>query len=213
MIRLEILDGTTPMLEKILELSYGMALESLSVAGSHVQKAARKSMRQQSHNWNQDFINGKRRIYKTARQPRELGLRMSMKRAGLANPRSMSNFIKWYLMEKHLTVVIGGRHPSFTPIKREGGQVKGYMKRISATSKASHAILEKLNSGELNENYDRKSMPRFKGAEYVKNRNFMDKGANAAKGAVLDAMTRRYESLLHKAVNNANIRVVKRGVG
>lgn len=210
-IRIEIQDGITPLLDKILELNYGVALESLSIAGAAVQTAARSAMIKQTHNWYSDVIDGKRRIFKAYRQPRELGLRISHDTASVLNPRSMANFINSYLMEKHLVVVIGGGHPSFTPKRRVNGIVVGNMPTIKATSRGTQAILNKLNTGELTEEYSRKSMPRFKGAQYVKNRNFMLIGANSAKGDVLSAMTTRYEALLHKAVNNATIRVVKRG--
>lgn len=207
-IRLEILDGTTPMLEKIMLISHGMALETLSVAGAHLQREARLAMVRKRHQWANEIEGGKRRIYKMQNANRELGLRMA-REGGLANPKSMSNFITSYLNEKSMVVVVGGRHKSFTPNKRRDGEVVGTMPRVAAVSKASHAILHKLNFGELNENYTRKSMRRFRGAQYTGYR-FMEEGYAAAKGQIEDAMTRRYETLLHKAVNRAKVKTIKK---
>lgn len=210
MIKLEILDGTTPMLEKIAELSYGMALESLSVAGSLVQRESRKSLLSQSHNWHHYYKDGKHIIFKDTASARKLGARMSSS-GGRASPNSMANFITSYLMKKNLTVVVGGRHPSFTPEVRKDGVVTGRLPRVSATSKGTQAILTKLDQGVENEHYDRATLARFKGAQYVA-RNFMDKGVSASKSGVLEALTSRYESLLHKAVERANVKIVRRKI-
>lgn len=210
-IRIEIFDGTTPMLEKIRLLSHGMALEMLSVAGSHLQREARKSMRRQSHNWHQLFRNGKIVIKKA--DLRELGLRISHSDGSLANPNSMSNMITSYLMEKSMTVVIGGKHKSFVPNSRDGGVVTGKRSRVNAVSKSTHSILHKLNFGERNEHHTwggkKESMARFANAKY-KGYDFMEQGYSSARSDIVDAMTRRYESLLHKAVNRADIKVRRR---
>lgn len=211
--RIQILDGTTPLLAEIVKLSYGMALESLSVAGAKVQKEARNSLRSKSHNWFQQISNGKRRIYTDGATNRELGLRMSHSDGSLANPSSMSNFITSYLMEKSLTVVVGGRHSAFSPKKREGGKVTGTLNRVNGVSKASHGIIHKLNFGERNSEHSwdgKDSMARFKGANYVA-RGFMEEGLSASRSGVIDAMTKRYGKLLHRAVDRANVKIITRG--
>lgn len=208
-IRLQIFDGATPLLDKIAKISVGMALESLSVAGAHVQKQARISLRSKSHNWHQSIIDGKKQIRYDGSQMRELGVRMSQKDGTTASPRSMANFINSYLMAERLTVVIGGMHKGFNPVKYQDGFPVGSLPKVAGVSKGSHAILHKLNFGELNEEYTSrvrpKSMKRFENANY-KGYRFMQEGYGRAKPLVEDAMTRRAERLFHEAVNKVEIR-------
>jgi hypothetical protein len=206
-LRVTIFDKTTPLLQEIAKVSYGMALESLSVAGSHVRDASRKALIRHKHNWQQEVnLSGNRRIYYDT-TPRELGLRMSHKTGLLDKPDSMANFITSYLMEKSMTVVIGAKHPSFVPNKREDGKVTGKLGRVNAVSKHTHSILHKLNFGERNDEHNwggKDSMKNFEGANYVA-RNFMDDGYTMSKGAVIKSMTTRYEKMLHRAISKVNV--------
>lgn len=220
-VKIEIYDATTPLLEKIALLSRGVALESLSVAGSKIQKAARSALRSHSHNWFQYVRDGKVIIKKEENALRELGLRMSHSSGDAANPSSMANFITSYLNEKSLLVVVGGRHKSLTPTKFDNGEAVGKMGRVSGVSKQSQAILHKLNTGErtitdksgnIQHTWDgqTKSMRRFQNAKY-KGRRFMEAGYSSSASSVVDSMTKRYELLLGKAVNRATIKVKKVG--
>ena len=216
-IRIEIFDGTTPMLEKIQLLSHGMALECLSVAGNILQKNARNVMKRKQHRWHHLVVDGKRRI--RLGNMRELGLRISHSTGSILNPDSMSRMITSYLNEKAMVVTVGGKHKSFTPNKRENGVVTGKLGRVPSVDKRTHGILHKLNfGGTLDEQlpyYERtkaNSMPMFKNAKYV-GYNFMQDGYNESKGAIVEAMTDRYSRLLHKAVNTANIQIKTRVAG
>ena len=62
----------------------------------------------------------------------------------------------------------------------------------------------------VKEFYARESYPLFEGAKYVKNRNFMEKGYANSKSMILDTLTTRYESLLHRAVDRANVTAERR---
>lgn len=213
-IRIEIFDGMTPMLEKIQLLSHGMALESLSVAGSHLQREARAAMRRKKHTWHQIFKNGK--IIVQQGELRELGLRISHNDGSLANPDSMSAMITSYLNEKSMVVTVGGRHKAFTPTKRENGVVTGKLKRVGSVGKQTHGILHKLNfGGKLSdqlEYYDRGDNPaNFKNATY-RGYDFMGQGYRNSISSITEAMTSRYERLLHKAVNRADVKVKSRGI-
>ena len=218
-IHIEIQDGTTPMLDEILKLSYGMALESLSVAGSILQKNARNAMKRRSHHWIYDFTSGKR-VIKKSTELKELGLRISQHSGQVENPDSMSNMITSFLMAKSLTVVVGGQHKAFTPIKFTDGKPSGLMGRVGSVGKKTHSILHKLNFGERDEfhgwtdengTWSKKSMPNFANARYV-GYHFMENGYSESKGAIVDAMTKRYSSMLHKAVDRANVKIRKRKV-
>lgn len=213
-VRIEIFDGTTPMLEKIQLLSHGMALEVLSVAGSILQKNARNAMKRSSHNWHQIYRNGKMTVKKG--ELRELGLRINQTTGSSANPDSMSNMITSYLNEKSMVVTIGGRHKSFTPNKRTGGVVTGRLGRINSVGKKTHSIIHKLNFG----GYLDKQLPDYEraknqiGTKHTKYKgyHFMEQGYSESKAAMVDAMTNRYNSLLHKAVNRADVKVRRRKV-
>jgi hypothetical protein len=209
-IRVEIFDGTTPYLEKVAKISLGMALECLSVAGAIVQKNAQNEMRRQKHHWFQKIgKDGKIKSYYNPNQLRELGLRVSSKNAKEVDPNSMSKMITSYLMENSFTVVVGGKHPRFHPKKRDNGIVTGYLKAVDGTSKRTFAILHKLNTGESDAHYD------TEGGRYAKNRRkgyqFMDKAYRSSQAAIIDAMTRRYERLFHKATNNITVEARKVG--
>lgn len=214
-IRLTIYDGMNPLLDEIAKLSHGVALESLSVAGSKIRDSARAEFeRSEGHQWFQKIIKGKsrklgnRRIYQNKDSYKIFGLRTSYETGGLAKPPSMKNFITSYLMGKSFTVVIGGKHPKFRPIKYREGKVQGRMATVEGVSKASHAILHKLNFGEQNEHHrwkeGKKSIEQFKGR--WKARHFMGKGYAQARPAVNEALTKRLLQHIGKAVNRVEIK-------
>lgn len=215
--RVHIFDNTVPLIDKIIEVSRGMALESLSVAGSQIQKEVRKSFRKNTHHWHQriNAKTGKREIFKDESVSRKLGYRMSRNTGKASNPKNMSSMITSYLMDKSMTVVVAGRHPSFVPEERRDGMLTGKkFKRVGGVSQQTFDILSKLNFGGKLPDHKWNgggSIKNFAGANYVA-RNFIDEGFNASKNLVLESMTKRYEKLLHKAVNNAKITTSHREV-
>ncbi|WBC28538.1 hypothetical protein TPMD03_63 [Thiohalocapsa phage LS06-2018-MD03] len=215
-IRVEVFDKTIPLIEEIMKLSYTVALESLSASGSYIRESARQSLDSKQHHWFQTISGGKRKIFKDLGNLRQLGLRLNYETGGAGNPKSMSNLINSYLDKKALTVVIGGKHPTFRPDIYRDGKYKGkYTKKIDGVGKDAFAILHKLNTGERNSDHtwsgSRKSMKGFENAQY-KGYNFMEEGANASKGLVLESMTKRYNKILHKATSRVNVQVVKRNI-
>jgi len=216
-IRLEITDGLNPILDKIAALSRGVALESLSVAGSKIQKGARDSFKREvGHHWRQEIIDeatkkrvlGKRKIIYDTRTMKLMGVRISYETGKLAKTPSMFNFISSYLMEKSMVVVIGGKNPGFYPARYENGEFVGNLKWQPGTSKASHAILHKLNFGEQNAEHrwdeGRKSISQFEGR--WKKRNFMSKGYFSAVPAINEALNSRLLKLLDKSIKRVEIR-------
>jgi hypothetical protein len=215
-VKVHVLDGAIPMIDKIMERNIGVALESLSVAGSHIQRGARTAFGRHEHNWQQRINQNteKRQIYKSDSK-RMLGYRMSYATGGSASPDNMKHMITSYLDEKNMLVVVGGMHKGFTPNERKDGVITGKKSYVKGVSKHTHSILHKLNFGERNEHHNwdgGDSMKSFEGADYVA-RHFMEEGLSSSQGAMLDAMTRRYEKTLYKAVNNANIKPIIRTYG
>jgi hypothetical protein len=208
-------DGLNPLLDEIANLSRGVALESLSVAGSKIRDSARAEFeRSEGHRWFQQILNksvgklGNRRIYQSKDSYKLFGLRTSYKTGQLSNPPSMKSFITSYLMDKSLTVVVGGMHPKFKPIIYRDGKVKGTLPSVAGVSKRSHAILHKLNYGEQNEYHrwdeGKESIKQFKNK--WKPRHFMGKGYGQAKPAVNEALTKRLLQHVGKAVNRIEIK-------
>lgn len=214
-VRLTITDGLNPVIDKIVELNRGVVLESLSVAGSHVQKGARGAFKaSRKHHWHQKLVEaaegkilGKRRIFKSS-EAREFGRRMSYETGKDAKPDSMVNFINSYLMKKSLVVVIGGKHPSFKPTVYKDGKVAGSLKRVAGVSKHSQAILHKLNTGKRNSDHrwaeGQKSINQFN--EKWQGREFMSKGFFSASGAVNTALGDRLLGLLDKQISRIEVK-------
>lgn len=195
------------MLEEILKLNVGVALESLSVAGNILRNNARNSMKSKSVHWSTDYANGKKLIKKDASALKELGLRITA--SGVANPSSMANMITSYLMPKSLVVVVGGKHRTTTLTKYRDGKPAGTI-RVKGVGKSTQAILHKLNFGEITEDYSRgnseESIKGFKNAKYV-GYHFMEEGYRNSTAAIADAMTIRYEKILGRAIDIANVQV------
>ena len=107
-IKIGVFDGVTPLLQEIQIRSREMALEALSVAGSKVQKEARAAMATKRTPWTHGISEstGRRRIYKDGSNP--VGRRRSHSTGDILDPKSMSSMLTSYLMDKKLTVVIGG---------------------------------------------------------------------------------------------------------
>ena len=221
-IKITVSDGLTPMLDEIFKLNYGYGLQTLDYAGMKIQKKTRDSMSNQMNNWFQiykEVKQGKNKGKTTRRivqlkNYHQLGDRTSHQNlGGKASPSSMKNFVTSYMMPKAMTVIVGGKHPSFTPIKYRDGKVVGTLKRVNAVSDSTHALLRKLNNGNMNEEYKslhrKKSMKRFGANPAYKNNGFYEKGRNASMGQVRDIMTSKMEALLQKAYYRANSAVFK----
>lgn len=217
-IRIVVFDNTTPLLDEMAKLSVSLALEVLSVSGAKLQKEARKSMRSKSHRWHKAIVNGKLRIQYTNNADNILGQRLNIK--SKSNTPSMANMITSRLIEDRLTVVVGGGHKSFLPSIRRDGKFVGKGDRVFGVGLNTLSILHKLNFGDREFTHGSSHHKHAWGSAYersvfknvkFKGYHFMEEGYNNAKPAILDAMTSRYENLLHKAVNNAKIKTVKRG--
>lgn len=219
--KITIYDNTIPMLDEIAKISYGMGLDVLDHAGAKLRDGLRTSFRKaEKHGWGMKVPkNGKRYITYDKSQNNPLGIRYYHKTGDIAKTPSMENFITSYLMESKMTMVVGGKNPSFTPKTRRDGVVTGYEKRQSGVTLDSYLILKKLNSGNINEADEKKhlsyktklrpkSMPNFKNAKY-KYRGWAEEGYANALPEVMTLMSSKYETLLMTKVNNLNIKEQK----
>jgi hypothetical protein len=117
----------------------------------------------------------------------------------------MANFITSYLMPKSGTVVVGGKHPSFSPMKFRDGKFVGYMGRVQGVGKQSHAILHKLNTGEKNSHYEEGLIDNKNPTKY----GFMDEGFRRARPKIREIMTTQMEQTVGKRMNASKIKVRK----
>ena len=206
MIRVSInTEGGIKQLDMIYEVSRLAALEALSKAGNRLRENSRKSLLQSKTLWNQEYISGKRRIFKG--NSKKLGTRISHgarnAKGATEDPENMASFINSFLMEKNLTMVVGGKHPRFRPKKIRDGEIKGYMASVGGVSKRTHMILEKLESGKPNK-YSNKAMflreVKAKGGKISKKKAgavrqtyqgyfFMEKGRALSFAYIQDMMT------------------------
>ena len=203
--RIEIFDGTIPLLDKIGELAPNVALESLSIAGDIMRKNARNEMKRSRTNWYKSYEDGKRKIWRDTSATKELGTRLA------SSPDSMSNFITSYIGAASMTVVIGGRHPRSKQFKRRNGEIVGSY-NLQAVSKSSHAILHKLNFGEQNDYYKRSVRPNsikgFENAKY-KDQQFMQKAYFSSRARIEDVMTIRLARILEQSISRVNVKLRK----
>lgn len=209
-IRLEILDGATPLLEQIYLMSREAALEVLSKSGNYIRKAERNAMTSFYHQWQNEMVNGKRRVWKSREASRVLGARTAISSArSYVTPKTanMSAFITSYLDEKNLLVVVGGRHKQVRQSIRRDGEVVGST-TLYGVSRSTHGILEKLALGRRTADYKRYSRPgswpNFANASYVA-RDFVTPGI-AAAGAEIAVATDRMAKLIGKQVARVEIK-------
>ena len=211
-IKVAIFDKSIPMLDFIAERHFGLARESLSVAGAKIRDAQQKAIRQFSHHWhNERTANGKRRIYYSKKKKRTLGKAIASSKFKHDNIADIMSF--WLPnSEKSLTAVIGGSHNTFTPIKYVDGENVGYMKKVKKRGTEIRAIYHKLGTGEVTDEHPYKkrgTKKRFEDAEYVA-RQFQNKGISMAKNELKKSLTKRYVKVLPRVANRANIKPVMR---
>jgi len=211
-IRIEIHDGSIPMLEEIIEINYGMALDALDHAGIILRESTRKAFLASRTNWRQSYIKGELKIFKTS-SSNVLGKRMShVGKTSSGSPDNMKSFITSNLMTKSLTMVVGGKHGKLRPKLRKDGKVVGFARPVGAVTKGSYAILQKLNSGDVdtdNNDYNSKVRPsvdmrKFRNPSYKK-QNFIERGRANAMGQVRSIMTDKLEKLIQKKIDRTNV--------
>lgn len=209
-VHITIFDGVNPMIDFIAQRHYGLAKESLSVAGSKVRKQAENKMKSYYHNWiNKLNSDGKYITYKSNNKKKRFGDMISH-RATTLSSRNIGEIITSYMPDNKLEVIIGGDHKSFRPLIYEKGLAVGTMKRVKRVSKATRAIFHKMNTGEITKEhpYSNKSRTKYPDATYTA-RPFLNNAMLTANSEVISSIEKRYVQVLPGLVANANIKVVK----
>lgn len=204
---IESLDGISKSFTIIQASSREVAMEVMSKAGHYAMMGARSKMKSYSHHWFRKlYKDGVVRPYYAKTATKQLGLRVD-KRGKIDSPRSMSNFITSFLMEKSETVIVGGTHRRFRPIMRRNGKVVGFAGTVGGVSRASQAILNKLDTGTFNSYYRDSGFA--KNPKYV-TRPFMVAGFNSAEPKIRATLTTEYIKIVKQALAREKVPVIKR---
>lgn len=197
-------DSATPMIDALLVLHQGYALEALGAAGGHLRKAIRAEILNVTSNWAFTIDdNGTYVPYITG--DTRMGMhRYSHKTGAMTSPSSMANFVTSYIDEKNLMAVVGGVHRSSPQNKYRDGKIVGSF-FLGGVGRNSLAILEKVNYGSMGTSagfdYQTKSPirnPTFKA------RFFINKGKSRGLSRATQAVTERY-SKAFKSLDAVNI--------
>ena len=212
--RIEIFDGTTPLIQSIALVSEEVAFENMSKIGNRMRVNAGKKMNQQRHrhSWlTKASKNGKRTPYYSGSKQKNLGVRTKAN-GTTDNPRSMANMISSNLMEISGTLVVGGVNKGRTVIVRRDGERVG-TSRLNSVSRHSQSIINKLDTGKRNEFHGwgssgskEKPMKGFEKARYI-GRGFMSDGFRATIPYMKSELTESYEKTVGRAMNKTRTKV------
>lgn len=230
-IKLTVYSNAIPILDEIYKAHTGVAKESLSVAGNHLRTQARISLvNSEKTGWSFKNAGRGRVLTYNSRYGRRAGQRLNRKTGTIDNPSNMANFITSVMYEESLQVVVGGKNKTKRVKKYRDGVPTGTIK-VPGVSKDTFKILEKLNNGgtySLNKKQQNKlkmtdimvlkkgklvPMKLFAGMDFstvtYKKRNFMSKGYFRARPMIEYSLTKRYEALLKKKVDNLTVKEKK----
>ena len=181
-------------------------LEQMSKAGNAVKVAMRAALTSSKiHTVTRSGIKGN---YLAPSSPRPFGQRESLKDGSDSNPSNMKSFVTSFLMESSKTLVVGGRHRAFRPIVREDGEIKGFGTEVGSVSKATYAILNRMNTGQENSHYPTRSKLSKKniGTGWAK------VGVIASHGKVQEYMDKGLLKTFETALNNNPPKKIRRTV-
>lgn len=201
-LEINISNSPAAYLDSLGKFSKLALIEQSSKAGNTARKSIRAEFSKQTTEWAKEYRDGKLVAFK---KTSKLGMRMSHGHRGTkgspANPSSMENMIQSFTNHTTGTTVIMGGHKAFKPIKLKDGKVTGYGKRVSAITRRTIGILEKLNSGELSSSYKTgwkkgQIKGQFQGKQKYVKRNWAEKGFASAYGQVRTEMTDKLAKLI-----------------
>lgn len=166
---------------------------------------ARNKMKSYSHHWfRKKYKDGEVKPYYAKSSTKQLGLRISNKTGKIDDPRSMSNFITSFLMEKSETLIVGGTHRRFRPLMRRNGEVVGYMPPVGGVSRETQAIINKMDTGRFNSYYRDSGFT--DNPKYV-TRPFMVSGFNSASGKIRATLASEYIKIIRVTLSRTKVPV------
>ncbi len=200
-------DGIANSFHLLGVTAHEVMMEQLSKAGNSVQAGMRSSMKSTGTK----FVTrvGKNGAYLEEVSGRQFGLRESMTQDGKsASPKSMDFAINSFLMEKSDTLVVGGAHPTFTPLKRRDGEIVGTFGRVGKVGTETIAIIDRMDTGKERGDYPTRSK-----LGNLKPRKFMAGGISKSSGSVRSSLEDGWVSVMGRAINNLKIEETVRHYG
>jgi len=200
-IEVNISGNPTAYLDEFGRYSKLALIEKSSKAGSIGRESIRKEFRSETTEWAKEYKDGKLQFSK---KTSKLGIRLNHQKnqGSIGDPESMANMIDSFTHQTTGTTVIMGGHRAYYPVLIRNGEVKGYGTRQGSIERRTLAILEKLNSGNVDpvyiENYGRKGFitGQFKGKQKYKKRNWAERGWNSAYSQIKSEMTEKLHDLI-----------------
>jgi len=127
----------------------------------------------------------------------------------------MASQIHFIVAKGSPSVSIGGGHKDVRPDEYTDGIKTGTRPLVKAVGSKGRAILHKLNTGEVtNEHPYSKKTKGYESTEMsYKGRHFMEDALSQTKGAVDDAIAKRYGRSFRSAINNINTSPIVRNYG
>jgi len=180
-------------------LAHGIMMEQLSKTGSSVQFLMREGMEAYTTK-QRTRVDANGNPYLSTSTPRTYGARESHTMDGRdSNPANMSSFINSALFEKSNTLVVGGAHPTMTPLTREDGVVTGTEDKLYGVGTRTMSIIDRMNSGQERGDYPERSQL----TQEIDPMRFMDyavnKGKIIAKRYLEDGYVQAYGQAINKA--------------
>ncbi|MEA2091048.1 MAG: hypothetical protein U9O83_01630 [Campylobacterota bacterium] len=212
----ELEDGISGKLEAIRLIAPELAREQVSKGGNAIRRSMRAGMMRHRHHWfARKDSDGNLYLARDKSKSKRLGQRFTRDGKPAQNPSSMANLITSYLDEKNGMLVVGGKHPSFSPIIRKNGKVAGKGARVKAVGGYAFSIIHKLSSGKSEGGHgwymngklvEQKDMPRMKNVKFIK-RDFMRKGISASRSKFNSYITTEYDNLFKQTIQNEKVKV------
>jgi hypothetical protein len=206
-------DGT---LDQLAIANKELAIDALYQSGIVLRTNTRDAFRM-AHTEYTQYINknGKKRWKKGIGN---FGDRINLEKRS-HKPTSMENLITSFVMERQMTLVVGGMHKRAVGDNAQwimrGGKRIGKSNFTHGVGKGSYAILDKLNSGDTSgsEYQDVQAQYRARGHSVFeqngqrmrfKPRNFIEQGRVMSMGKIKEIMVTKLEQAIGKALNRDN---------
>jgi hypothetical protein len=207
-----VLDGITPHLGQLIQLSTGFANYGLSKVGYDLQEAMKQKTRSYgTHNWSQKFdVNARRTI---SRGTKKYYSRFSHKSGGEQN--GMDDFIKSKIYPETNKLIVGFIDTKAYQTYSFDGGIQKKFRRVKGQK--PNDIAEKMDKGGR-ENLTQKQRAFFRASGFygIAKKGYVTKTArpvvNPALSASIGKINKRFGSAYKKALEEAKIKTTQKRV-
>lgn len=214
-IKVTYFDALDPMLGELVTRNEGFVKEGLQKSSSIIADGIKSKMGSfmTYFSYRKGKYGKKPKFFYDPKNAKKLGTRRDPYTGRVISPASMDSQVHFYVPKGDSgTAVIGGSHKEFQPRAYDMGIDTGaYGKPQKAVGSKGRAILHKLNTGEVtaeNPHYGDGFMEHM---NFVKNRNFYEKGFGSTKSAADQKIAKVYQHGFTKTIDNIEVTPRKRG--